>query len=204
MARSIGLDRTRVIAAAAELADRDGLEALTLAKVAAHLGVRLPSLYNYVDGLDGMRRELALLGCRELAGVVTHATIGTTQDEAVVALAEAYHAYAVAHPGRYAATVRAPGPDDTELQQAAEQLIVILAKVLEPYQLGEEMLLHTIRALRSIVHGFVSLESSGGFGLPLSRDASFHYLISLFVAGLRATRTPGSAKPARRQTPGPE
>ena len=44
MARSVGIDRGRVVAVGAELADAVGLDALTLAAVAARLSVKLPSL----------------------------------------------------------------------------------------------------------------------------------------------------------------
>ena len=47
MARA-GLDADAVVAAAAQLADADGLEALTLARLAAVLGIRSPSLYAHV------------------------------------------------------------------------------------------------------------------------------------------------------------
>jgi len=59
-----GLDRTRVVGAAAALADAEGLEAVTLARVAAGVGVRPPSLYVHVAGRDALRREIALLGLR--------------------------------------------------------------------------------------------------------------------------------------------
>ncbi len=41
-----------------------------------------------------------------------------------------------------------------------------------------------MRGLRSIVHGFVSLEMTGGFGMPVGLDASFNWLIRTFIAGL--------------------
>src|SRR5215472_13481724 len=57
-----GLDTATVVRAAAELADASGLDSLTLAGLAEHLGVRVPSLYNHVEGLPGLRRSLALYG----------------------------------------------------------------------------------------------------------------------------------------------
>ena len=57
MAPRAGVDRARVVEVAAKLADEVGLEALTLAQVAARLNVKLPSLYNHVDGLPGLRRD---------------------------------------------------------------------------------------------------------------------------------------------------
>ena len=66
MSPRAGLSREAVVQAAAALADEEGLEEVTLAELASRLGVRTPSLYNHVAGLEGLRRELALLGTREL------------------------------------------------------------------------------------------------------------------------------------------
>ena len=57
--------------------------------------------------------------------------------------------------------------------------------------LSEEEAIHAIRSLRSIVHGFSSLEVAGGFGMPVDLDASFHWLIHLFIAGLQRSRVKG-------------
>jgi hypothetical protein len=48
--------------------------------------------------------------------------------------------------------------------------------------------LHAVRGLRSLVHGFVSIEADGGFGLALDTDESFSRAVETYVAGLRATR----------------
>lgn len=60
----------------ADLADAHGLENLTLAQVASAVGVRLPSLYNHVQGLEGLHRDLALLAAEDLVRVLGHAAIG--------------------------------------------------------------------------------------------------------------------------------
>lgn len=52
-----GLGRARVVEVAVELADADGLAALSMAKVAARLGVTAMALYRHVAGKD----ELVLL-----------------------------------------------------------------------------------------------------------------------------------------------
>ncbi len=102
-----GLDRAAVALATAAVADSEGLDALTLARLAERLGVRTPSLYNHVDGLPGLRRALALLGRRELAARLGRVAIGKAGDEAVAALGHAYRAFVIERPGLYAATARA-------------------------------------------------------------------------------------------------
>ena len=62
-----GLDTEAVVAAAAGLADDVGLERLTLAGLAAALGIRTPSLYAHVNGLPDLRARMGARGARELA-----------------------------------------------------------------------------------------------------------------------------------------
>jgi AcrR family transcriptional regulator len=193
MARSLGIDRAQVIAVAADLADAIGLERLTLAQIATRLGVKLPSLYNHVAGLPGLKRELALLGARELLERLRCATIGKAGDAAVLALAQAFRAYILAHPGRYAASLRAPTAADPDLQQLSQAIVEVVLAVLEPYRLDADAAIHAVRGLRSLVHGFAMLELAGGFGLPLDRDASFHWLLRMYTAGLRTGAPADSA-----------
>jgi AcrR family transcriptional regulator len=178
------LDRAAVIQAAADLADEEGLEQLTLARLAAHLGIRTPSLYNHVAGLAGLRRDLALLGMRELAARLARATIAKAADEAVAALAQAYRAFAQEHPALYAASIRAPDPLDREAQLAAQEAVDVVVAVLASYGLQGEAAIHAVRGLRSALHGFVALEAAGGFGIPLDLDESFRRLVQMLIHGL--------------------
>jgi AcrR family transcriptional regulator len=185
MSKAERLDRAAIAQAAAALADAAGdVERVTLAQVAERLGVRIPSLYNHIAGLAGLRREVTLLSLRELTGRVQAAAIGRAAGDAIIAIARAVRAYAQAHPGRYAATIRAAGRGDQEINTLAEALIGILLQALAAYNLGEDDALHAIRGLRSVVHGFAALEAAGGFGLPLDLDESFERLLRGFVAGL--------------------
>jgi AcrR family transcriptional regulator len=189
MARSVGIDRDQVIAVAAHLADEAGLDHLTLAQVAARLGVKLPSLYNHVAGVPDLRRALALLGIGQLLDQMRRAGVGKAEDAAIMAVAQAYRTYATQHPGVYAATVQAPPTDDLEWQQASHAVLDVVLAVLEPYGLSQAAALHAVRGLRSIIHGFVSLELAQGFGVPLNRDESFWWLLRAYTAGLRAAST---------------
>ena len=184
MSHRVGLDQSTVVEAAAKLVDEEGIEKLTLGRLAERLGVRTPSLYNHIAGLSGLKRKLTLYCLRDVHNRITRATIGKSRTEAIFALANAYRAYARETPGRYAFTLRAPDPGDQELQAMALQLVDVLQAVLAPYRLSKQDAIHAIRGLRSIVHGFISLEVAGGFGMPVDLDASFQWLIDAFVAGL--------------------
>lgn len=178
------LDRGAVLQAAADLADAEGLEQLTLARLAERLGIRTPSLYNHVASLAGLRRDLALRGVGELNTRLTRAVMGKAADEAVAALAQAYRSFAKAHPALYAASVRAPDADDQEWQRAAQEVVEVVAAVLALYGFRGDAAIHAIRGLRSALHGFVTLETSGGFGIPLDLDESFRRLVQIIIRGL--------------------
>jgi Transcriptional regulator len=186
MAHRAGLDQATIVEAAAKLVDDEGIDQLSLGRVAERLGVRTPSLYNHVAGLPGLKRALAIYCLRELLVRFTHATIGKSHADAIFAFAASYRVYAREAPGRYALTQQAPAPesDDQEWRAIAQQTVDVARAVLAPYQLSEDDTIHAIRALRSIVHGFISLEAMSGFRMPVSMDASFRWLINMFIAGL--------------------
>ncbi len=182
-----GLGTARVVEAAARLVNAEGLEALTLNRLAETLGVQAPSLYNHVDGLPGLRRELALLSARSLGQCLADAAIGRSGPEAVAALANAYRAFIKENPGLYAAGLRSSGRQEApdKRQQAAEERAVQVGlAVLSAFNLSGEDALHALRGLRSLVHGFATLEAAGGFGLPLDCDESFRRLVEMFIAGM--------------------
>ena len=196
MSPKAGLDHTAVVQAAAALADESGIGQLTLADLAARLGVRTPSLYNHVAGLPGLHRDLALMGTRELVARLGRAAIGKSGDAAVLALCQAYRAFVNERPGLYAATVRSAlltDQPDPELNAAQKDAVDVVLMVLSAYQLNASNAIHAARGLRSLVHGFATLETADGFGIPLDLDISFQQLIQNYTAGLRARIAEDSA-----------
>ena len=187
----MGLDAERVVDAAAGIADAEGLEAVTLARVAGELGVRAPSLYNHVDGRDDVLRAIAVRGVRELTSALRQAAVGRSSADALTAAARAYRAYARAHPGRYAATVAAPTRGDEEHRAAASEAVDVMLAVMRGWDLEGDDAIHAVRAFRSAVHGFVAIEAADGFGMAVDVDASFDRLVATLAEGL------GEPEPSR-------
>lgn len=181
-----GLNTRLVVEEAARIADEVGLERLTLAMIAQRLGVALPSLYKHVRGLDALRQKLSALAITELANELSEAAAGRAQLDALAAMAAAYRGYAHRHPGRYATTQRASDPQDLEHLAAAERAVSTIFAVLRGYGLEGDDAIDATRALRSMLHGFVSLEAAGGFGLPQSVDRSYGQLVAAMDVALRA------------------
>jgi AcrR family transcriptional regulator len=189
MTHRVGLDRHTVIQAAADLADASGLDEVTLATLAARLGIRSPTLYHYVNGLDGLRRELALLGTRQLARTLGQAVMGRSGAAAIDAMALAYRAFARAHPGLYNAALRAADPEDSTLLEAQAEVVEIALRVLAATQSDRDEAIHTVRIWRSMLHGFITLETNSGFGLPQDIDETFRRLVLLMIQATREDTT---------------
>jgi AcrR family transcriptional regulator len=180
----IGLDLPTLIHAATELADTQGLEAVTLATLAQKLNIRSPSLYNHVNGLPELRHQLALSGLAQMTALFKDARVGNG-DDAVRAFSYSYLAFARAHPGLYEAIQRAPEPNDNQLQAAAGEVVQFAVDALKGYGLEGDEAIHAVRGLRSLLHGFVTLERQGGFGIPLDLDVTFEKIIHTYLKGIK-------------------
>jgi AcrR family transcriptional regulator len=184
-----GLTPAAVIDKAAAIANADGFQAVTLARLAQELGVRPPSLYKHVAGLDAVRRALAVRGLTEANVRLERATIGKARDDALFALAHAYWQFAREQPGLYAASIVAAKPGENDVAAAGERVIGTVLAVLSGYGISGEDALHATRGLRAIVHGFVSLDIAGAFRLRLDVAQSFDRLLAAFATDLRKRGT---------------
>lgn len=188
MSPRIGADLQTIVHAAADIADSRGIEEVTLASVAQKLNIRSPSIYNHVEGLPGLRRELALHGLSQLHERLAAALAELEGGAAVRTLAVTYVDFARSRPGLYDATLRAPDPEDPEMKRLGAAIIDLALQALAPFGLEEEAALHAVRGIRSIIQGFSSLERVGGFGLKLELDRSLELLISAYLEGLHVYR----------------
>ncbi|GAA5227034.1 TetR/AcrR family transcriptional regulator [Paeniglutamicibacter antarcticus] len=179
-----GLDRTAVIARAALILDERTSEGLNLAVLAQSLGVKPPSLYKHIEGMPGLRRGIMLLAKQDLARVLRHAAIGRSRDTAIGALALAYRRWALEHPGQYPMTMQAPVSGDDEDARESSAIADVVFDVLTGYGLGEDDAVDATRFLRSSLHGFVDLETSGAFELPVDLERSFAKLTQSIVISL--------------------
>jgi AcrR family transcriptional regulator len=184
-----GLTRIAVVEAAATLADEEGLESVSLARLAERLGVRSPSLFKHVRGLQDLQRELAVLGFRTLSDTLRRA-VGRKQGEAALpALARAYRKYARHRPGLYAAAFRMPDTSDPVWIGHGLALTRVLLGPLGDFGLTGDDAVHMARALRCTLHGFVGLEAIGAYWFPVDVDESFRRQIDAFMVSVRAVAT---------------
>ncbi|RIK18249.1 MAG: hypothetical protein DCC53_16855 [Chloroflexi bacterium] len=158
---------TTIIETATALIERDGVESLSLARIATTLGIRAPSLYRYFDSKSALLQAVNLR---------------TTQD-LIAALIEAARAFAHAHPRAYALaysmTDPAAQPDPAALAALAQQVQAVVAPIT-----GEATSLAALRGLWALVHGFVILELAGQFQRGGDLTSAYTSAVEAYVRGL--------------------
>ena len=175
-----------VVAAAAELADADGLGGFSATRLAEALGVAPSALYNHIDSVDALVGEVSVLATNELLDVLVRAAVGRTGAEALAAVAAAYRRFAVDHGGRYAATLVPTLADDDAQARLDREITEVLARVVTSFGRPEAGAYAEARSIRAALHGFVSLEATGGFPESDRIDESFDRLVALLASGLAA------------------
>jgi AcrR family transcriptional regulator len=146
------LNRRRVLEEAVRFVDREGLEALTMRKLGAELGVEAMSLYNHVSNksalLDGMVE--VLLGELE---------IPPENHDWEERIREGYRAFrrlAHEHPNVFPLLVNRP-PDTMDGAWLVEEVL----KTLGEAGFHKETALHAFRSLSSYTFGYAMAEIRG-------------------------------------------
>lgn len=73
----------------------------------------------HIDGIDGLQRSIAVRAKTEMAAILARAAVGRSRGDAVVSMAHAYRAWALQHPGRYAAMQRSGCGDADDRPRAS-------------------------------------------------------------------------------------
>ncbi|MEU7301254.1 TetR/AcrR family transcriptional regulator [Streptomyces sp. NPDC007206] len=157
-----GLTTERLVRAGAELADEVGFDQVTVSALARRFAVKVASLYSHLKNSQDLKTRIALLALEEMADRAADALAGRAGKDALAAFADVYRDYARRHPGRYAAA-RYPLDPETAAASAGPRHSQLTRAILRGYDLAEPDQTHAVRLLGSVFHGYVSLESAGGF-----------------------------------------
>lgn len=179
-----------IVAAGTRILDNAGLAGLTMQAVAAHVGVRPPSLYKRVRDRDELLRLIATATARELGERLETASAPASDDpaERLVHLARALRAFAHARPERYRLVFTPPadslGPAPEALADAVRTLLETTTRLV-----GPDDALPAARTVTAWATGFISMEFAGAFRLGGDVDEAFAYGIARIAAALATPRT---------------
>ena len=150
--------REEIVAAARELLEEEGAEALTMRRLAKRLGIQAPSLYKHLPDKRELEVALAALALEELAGALAGA-------RDLRELARAYRRYATTHPHLYRLMTGRPLPRD--------RLPVGLEERVAAPVLAITGAVDRARAVWAFAHGMVQLELAGRFPPEADLDAAW-------------------------------
>jgi AcrR family transcriptional regulator len=184
----VGLDRNKIVESAIELANKMGIEQVTIAALAKNLGVRPPSLYNHFASLTEIRMQIAREGMQKLEDTLIRSVAGKSGEEALLTFAKQYLDFANQNPGLYEATIQPMSVPDKMVEETSKNMIDLLVQLLSSFSLHEKEALHLVRGLRSIVHGFSSLHRAGGFQMDFKIEDSLIYTVELLCRGIQTKR----------------
>ena len=193
-----GLAPAAVTEAGAMLVDESGFAQLSMGLVAERLGVKTPALYKHVTSQADLAHRIAVRAMAEFADAIRDAIQGRAGSDALAAGAQAMRTYVLQHPGQYAAgdaASRPTGPDDPIIP-AVQRVVASWAAMLRGYHLDSSQEIHALRMLRSVLHGFSTLEAAGGFQIDASVDDSFTWMITFLDHGLHAITTSSTPLPS--------
>lgn len=183
MATRAGITKERIIDAAAQIANTEGLSHITAARLAASLQIKTSSLYTHITGLDEVLLGIKAKTLRDLYKAISKVSFGKTQYDALRAVADAERSYAKEHRGGVQLCVHIDKNDGPEVLSAAQDLLDAILAILRSYGMDDTDVIHAARMLRASLNGFIELEMGDGFGIAVDIDDSFRRMVDVLHLG---------------------
>ena len=158
-----GLNRELIIETAIRLIEERGFPGLSMRELAEALDVKAASLYNHITGMDDLMGQVGLWAVEMRTAAQMEAIAGKTRLEALMALADTYHTFAMEHRELDRVIMGLQRNLSPVLPRASQEVLKPILQVLDGYKLSEEQKTHWHRILRATMHGFCVHEHIGGF-----------------------------------------
>ncbi|MDQ4070687.1 MAG: TetR/AcrR family transcriptional regulator C-terminal domain-containing protein [Actinomycetota bacterium] len=157
MTARLSLTAETIYEAALRLVDEEGIEALTMRRLAGELGVATMSLYGHVPNKDHLLLGVVNVATREIA----LPDAGMPPWEALKSVTREFRRVALLHPNLVPLIVRQPPTGAEGLHTLEAALDALVRAGMQPVQAAR-----SYRLMASYAIGFVSLEC-GGFFRPV-------------------------------------
>jgi len=177
-----------IVAAGREILDAEGLDGLTMDRVARAVGVRGPSLYKRVRDRGELIHLIANAAALELGDLVGEAATTGDASRSLRAMVDALRAFARAKPSSYGLLFdRLPDtwrPDRPIVERVVAPLFRTVAVLA-----GPERELEAARTVVAWARGFIEMELADAFQLGGSIEDAYEFGIERLIAAI-ATSAP--------------
>jgi AcrR family transcriptional regulator len=173
-----------LVGLARRLVDEGGGEALTVSAVAQAAGVKAPSLYKHFADRAALLRAVEISAMHDLEGALRRGTVGSTAQERLTSMAQAYRAFALAQPHRYEMIYSRNAAGDPAIAAASRFAARPLFEELQAAGVAAERILPVARVMTAFLHGFVSMELVGAFRLGGDLEEAFAEGLRVVLRGV--------------------
>ena len=173
-----------VIQTAADIADKNGLNNVSLKVVAESLNIRTPSLYNHIDSLESLLREIAHNGMKTMNERMMQAAIGKIGDDAVKSVGITYLNYMIEHPGIYETIQWATWHGTEETGKIFDNYLSLLKTLALSCNFNPTNIDEILNLLTGVLHGYTTLQLRYALSRPDEVRAALSTALDTVLAGL--------------------
>jgi AcrR family transcriptional regulator len=181
MIQKRNLTKEKIIQTTFLLADEIGLNQISFPKIAEKLNIKYPSLYNHYENIEDLKIKMTIYFLNNLNSELMKRLIGKSGDNAIREFSDVYREFAIKNKSGYRLYMNIPSTENKEVKRLSREINTMIHRILEFYNEDDEFITHKSRALRSLLHGFVSLSSHGYFQTPVDLKESFKVMIDDFI-----------------------
>lgn len=185
--------RARILAAAWDLARRDGLAAITLREVARQVGMRAPSLYTYFPSKNAMYDAMYTEAARQLAETLAGRPPADDPRETLRGRMRLFTGFCVADPVRYQMVFERPVPGFEPAPESFQITAAALAGTRADLQAAGAAGEPALDMFRALITGLVSLQVAndpGGDRWIRLQDDAFDMFFAHYAGGPRRAAQP--------------
>jgi AcrR family transcriptional regulator len=158
--------KAAVIQTASDIADEKGLNNVSLKVVAEKLNIRTPSLYNHIESLDDLLRQIAHSGMKAMNERMSQNAIGKAGDIAIKSIGIEYLNFMIEHPGIYETIQWATWHGNDETAKIFDNYISLLTTLILSCHLKNPKIDEILNLLTGVLHGYTTLQLRNAFENP--------------------------------------
>lgn len=173
-----------VIQTASDIADKNGLNGVSLKTVADKLNIKTPSLYNHIESLDDLLREVAHNGMRIMNERMIKVAVGKIGKEAIQSVSIEYLNYMIEHPGIYETIQWAGWHGTEETTTIFNDYLSLLTTLIQSCNLKQGKTFEILNMLTGIIHGYTTLQLRNAFSEPDKIRIELSETVDTLLAGI--------------------
>lgn len=181
------INKMEVVDMASAIADENGLHNVSLKAVAERLKIKTPSLYNHIENLDDLLREVAHKGMQTMNERMEKVAIGKSGKIAIKAVSIEYLNFMIEHPGVYETIQWATWNGSEITMQIFGNYLSLLKTLVLSCGAKSDQIDEILSILTGIIHGYTTLQLRYAFDNPDQVRSNLSNAIETVFIGLSQT-----------------